>query len=264
VTGEDAQLVQYLLGGPLPEADLERLEERLFVDERLFDHLMELEDDLIDAHLRRALDPPDRERFESHFLASRRRREKWEAQREIVEYFRGAAQPSLRRSDFRFAFWPRTRWVRHATAVALAGLAVLLVGSTVELSRVRREARTLRDRLDAVERRPAPEPWAVLTLPPGGLRGAGAVRTFVPSVRGAQLRLLLPSGEHSDTHYEAALETAEGETLLREGRLTASAGAVVLHVPASILKSGDYVVSLQDAGPQGGRRALPSYVFRVE
>lgn len=90
----DDRLVRYLLGDALPDAEQADIEERYFTDELYFDHVLAMEDELIDRHVRGQLSDSERERFEGHFLASKRRREKWEAQRAIVAFFRSRSEPA--------------------------------------------------------------------------------------------------------------------------------------------------------------------------
>src|SRR5262249_6252403 len=67
------RLVRYLLGS-LPEDDAERLDEQSIVNDDVACRLLSVENDLVDAYVRETLDPEFRRRFESHYLASPRRR----------------------------------------------------------------------------------------------------------------------------------------------------------------------------------------------
>jgi hypothetical protein len=69
------QLVRYLLG-LLPEEEAERLDEQSIVAEEFAARLECVENDLVDAYVRGALEGEILERFESFYLASPRRREK--------------------------------------------------------------------------------------------------------------------------------------------------------------------------------------------
>jgi hypothetical protein len=72
---DDQQLIRYLLGLlPLNEAD--RFDEASVVDDEVAARLRGVEDDLVDAYVRGTLAIDLRERFESHYLASPRRRER--------------------------------------------------------------------------------------------------------------------------------------------------------------------------------------------
>ena len=71
----EADLRAYLLG-VLPPERQDSIEERFFADKELHLQLQATGDDLIHAYLAGELSPADRERFETHFLASPRRRER--------------------------------------------------------------------------------------------------------------------------------------------------------------------------------------------
>ena len=74
-TDDDRQLTRYLLG-LLSEEDTERIEESTIVDDDAACRLRAVENDLVDAYVRRTL-PDDAVRpFEVHYLASTRRRAK--------------------------------------------------------------------------------------------------------------------------------------------------------------------------------------------
>lgn len=73
----DRMLVQYLLGR-LPEEDAERLDELSVADDAVATRLEEVENGLVDAHVRGELPPEDQGPFRSFYLASPIRRAKVE------------------------------------------------------------------------------------------------------------------------------------------------------------------------------------------
>ena len=79
---DEAVLRRYLLG-ELSEAELDRVEERLFAaaDRDSEEQLSPAEDELIDSYVRGELSASEREHFESWFLTSPRRRERLELAR---------------------------------------------------------------------------------------------------------------------------------------------------------------------------------------
>jgi anti-sigma factor RsiW len=72
---DDRHLIRYLLG-LLPDDEAERLDEQTLVDDEAAARLRSVENDLVDAYVSGTLDAEARERFESFYLASPRRREK--------------------------------------------------------------------------------------------------------------------------------------------------------------------------------------------
>ena len=73
--GQADELVQYLLG-LLPPEDAERLDEASIVDDDIAARLRRVEDDLVDSYVRGQLSGETLAQFESHYLASPRRRER--------------------------------------------------------------------------------------------------------------------------------------------------------------------------------------------
>lgn len=69
------KLVEYLLGS-LSEDETERIDEASFIDESFADAISAAENDLIDDYVRGKLNGAKLEQFETHYLASPRRREK--------------------------------------------------------------------------------------------------------------------------------------------------------------------------------------------
>src|SRR5262245_48151459 len=70
----DEELERYVLG-LLPEDAAIRLDEDAIADDEVATRLHTVETDLIDSYVRGQLAGPTRERFESHYLSSPRRRE---------------------------------------------------------------------------------------------------------------------------------------------------------------------------------------------
>jgi len=66
---------RYLLG-EMSEQEQERLEQKYFEDEALFERFLAVKDDLVDAYARGELRADKRKRFEQHFLATQPRRDR--------------------------------------------------------------------------------------------------------------------------------------------------------------------------------------------
>ncbi|HEY7286185.1 MAG TPA: hypothetical protein VH497_12115 [Vicinamibacterales bacterium] len=88
----DEQLVRYILG-LLPESETERLDEASIADDEVAERLRIVEDDLVDAYVRGALDPATLERFESYYLSSPERREHVRFAASLVRSVDRAAPP---------------------------------------------------------------------------------------------------------------------------------------------------------------------------
>lgn len=72
---DDRQLERYLLG-LLPEEDTDRLDQASIEDDDVAARIRIAEDDLIDAYVRRTLEPDTRQRFEAYYLSSPGRRQR--------------------------------------------------------------------------------------------------------------------------------------------------------------------------------------------
>lgn len=71
-----AQTIQRYLLGELPESERVALEQAYFNDPRLFDHLVQTENELVDKYARGQLPPATRARFEEYYLGHTNRRER--------------------------------------------------------------------------------------------------------------------------------------------------------------------------------------------
>lgn len=76
----EREMVKYLLGDLSPELE-RRFEELYFADDKLFDQVQAIKEELIDDYLREKLSEDDRKLFERNFLAA-------PAQRQQVEFAR--------------------------------------------------------------------------------------------------------------------------------------------------------------------------------
>ena len=100
--------MRYLLG-KLSDAESASLEERSFVDDRVFDLIESAEDELIDAYVGGHLSSEDRERFENKLLKSERVAERVE----FAKLFSKSAAPQL------VGYEPaKTRWWDHLFEVS--------------------------------------------------------------------------------------------------------------------------------------------------
>lgn len=260
---DDKLLIRYLLGDHVPEEEVARIEERYFTDDRCFDRLMELEDELIDTYVRGGLAARERKLFQERFLSSARRRKKWEDQQAIADFFRAAVPPAPFWHAFRRFVLSQPVLTRFAlTAVALVFLASLAYFG-VGAFRLQGTVAGLQARLAKAQSGPA-RAVAVFVLAPGVLRSnAGEMIRIQPGTGfvNLQLRLQPAAGAFS---YTAVLSTAEGEELWRQSRLTGSGAGVEVTLPAKVLAPGDYVLSLTAFGQKHERWELSSYVFRVQ
>jgi hypothetical protein len=119
------------------------------------------------------------------------------------------------------------------------------------------------------EVRQTPRPVvASLLLLPGTSRGADSHPHLIitPATSTAQLRVVLESGDEYKS-YGLQLRSVSGKAVRSQAGLTAHAGpggrAVVLTLPANLLASGDYELTLNGINEQKRAEALGYYYFSV-
>lgn len=263
---DERLLRRYLLGDRLSQAERDSVEHSYFHDDSCFERLCELEDDLIAAYIRGALSSEERARFERHFLAAKRRRDRYEVMRALAGcFFRGGPRgPSSFLRNLRDIFLAQPLRFRAAAlgvgAVVIA--AICLLGAD-DLRRRNAGANDLAPSASLPARR---SPTAAFILTPGLLRSGSTGGNRIDLAPGSlwlTLRLqTAASGEYRS--FAAVLETASGEELIRENRLRPSEGSIDFEIAAgSLSRGGDYVISLTGIDASGTRDALPSYAFHV-
>jgi hypothetical protein len=140
----DQMLVRYLLGLLRPE-DAERLDEACMVDDEIAARLRLAEQDLVDAYVRRRLTGETLARFESHYLASPRRRENVAFARRFVPAVDRAAAPRAAAIRRPLRVWaPTSLTLLSRRSMLAAAAALVLIGSGALLFQsvgVRRGAR---------------------------------------------------------------------------------------------------------------------------
>lgn len=134
--------MRYLLG-KLSDAESARLEERSFVDDRVFDLIESAEDELIDAYVGGNLSSEDRERFENKLLKSERVAERVE----FAKLFSKSAPPQLVGYEpAKTRWWDRLFEVSFIQNPAFRGVVLagflLVVGSIPALLWMQQRAKT--------------------------------------------------------------------------------------------------------------------------
>jgi len=134
---DDRQLVRYLVG-LLPEEEAERLDEQSIVLDEVAARLRCVENDLVDAYVRGALEGEILERFEVCYLASPRRREKVEFAERFLGAVDGTPTPEVRVSPTTppgadQTPYPATRSGAHARVVSRSRLVWSLAAAAILL-----------------------------------------------------------------------------------------------------------------------------------
>jgi hypothetical protein len=158
---DDRLLTLYLLGA-LPAEEAERLDELSIADEEIAARLSALENDLVDAYVRGEVSGEDRERFESVYMASPRRREKVQFARALWKHESPSAaieqasaiapQSGKGSSASRTAFLPR--FALQSTFGAAAAILLFVAGYLLlENQRLKKETGEAQTRLSIVDQR---------------------------------------------------------------------------------------------------------------
>ena len=291
---DDQQLIRYALG-LLPDKDAERLDEESIADDEVAARLRAVENDLVDAYVCGTLEGELRERFESWYLASARRRDKVKFARQFLNAVdrlppaatAARATTSVTPLPGRVSQRPLFIWLASAAALLLACGVLLL--QDVRLRRGLRDAqhdgaaldqrgRDLAQKLgderianDAlkkeVERLRTAQPLALVLRP--DTRAAAPVSVIaVPSGSNAvAFELELEANDFSQ--YEVALkEPATGRIVWRSGVLPPTSSrrppAVAVAVPASVLAPRHYSLELSGHSLGAAVNVVGSYAFQVE
>ena len=239
-------LVRYLLGNVSPGEQAE-IEDRLFVEEDFHDRMRAAGDDLIDAYLTGSLPPEDRARFEAHFLASPRRRARFELVRDIVS----AVQESA--AEARPAERAVPRWaLAAALLVAAAGLAIALLRPT-----------------------PVPPPLTTSTIPPASevsvvrlAERSGQPVEIALASRVRTLRLQAPVPDDRHPTFVAVLRSTDGAPVWQARDLVPSGPdePLDLTVPAALLVADRYELSIEGETLRGvppHKKTTLTYTLRI-
>jgi hypothetical protein len=161
----EQMMVQYLLGS-LSEEETERVEELGFIDDEFAVQLSAVENDLVDAYVRGKLSGEKLERFNSHYLASSKRRKKVKTAQLLQTYAEDAVTtgkvedaPGLSQTNAksdrpfpRLTHLPFT-FPRLVLTTAAIMIMVGIGWMIVELSRLRSQVEQAQERHIALEQR---------------------------------------------------------------------------------------------------------------
>jgi len=291
---------RYLLGD-LPESEQLALEEQYFSDSERLDEVWAVENQLVDDYARGRLPRKERARFESHYLASPRHRERVKFAKTLLE----AADEELAGetvSSWRDRLMAALRGPQFAWTLPLAALLLIVVGGAwflTERSRLQDQLAALRseravkqererelaeqiaaerERNDqlaaeleqlresqtaAVSETQRPAIFSFL-LTASLMRGGGEPqRLTIP--RGAdQVELRMRQEANDYQTYQAVVRTVEGADVFSRRNIKPRNGStVVVKAPATKLSAGDYILTLSGLNSAGGAEEVNRYFFRV-
>jgi hypothetical protein len=292
--------IRRFLFGRLSAAEQTTFEEYLFSDDGLEARVRLAEFDLADDYALERLSAADRKAFEKKFLLSAERKRKLAVSTALRDRFAAtatvaASAPRVAKASisarFRLLFGFNQRAWRLAFGAAALAVLVAAAWLVFKESHLRgavspppivrsspspsskRETQHPPGPSSPPEHHPTPSP-----MPPHG-PALPAIVSIDLFPGGDKLpRINLPKGEHDIVRlqlalkrnqtgsYRADLSTVDGQSLFSSQSLQSTgpdAGRLDFDVPAALLKTGDYLVSLSRAD-DGSRRTVASYYFRVQ
>lgn len=290
----DDQLVRYVLGC-LSEEETERLDELSIIDDEIAARVKLVEDDLIDAYAADTLSDERRQRFESFYLATPRRRRKAAFARSFLA--------KINRPESRLSAVPQPAvvprpvvhrrpfpWAHAAAAVLLVGISVLSlqhVSLRRELEVARQEVSAATDRSRAVSAELDAQRKAVATATQA-LADARAVRpvstialVLQPQTRGVGPTPIISVAAGSkivpiDLEVEAAgaatyevavKDPTTNRVIWRSTPVPPNrdrlAPVVSIGLPGTLLKAQHYALDLFALRPGAASDFVATYAFEV-
>ena len=286
---------KYLLGTASPE-NRELIENTYFGDSVALEAIVAAENDLIDSYARGGLTNEERRYFEERYKASADMSARVGFAKvfaQIVESEKKMAPTSTASVWYSISSFLQPR--RPQIAWAVTGVAVLLAISLlsvqnyslhkdlrdarVDATRIHQENNALRGQIAALNQNPQLQkdqkssqvasletPTELgFTLVTGSPRGTAVGRDLVPP-NGGWVRLEMVLDRDEFRSYEAVLQTAEGNDVLRAKHLQSTSirgdRVVVWRVSSNSVLPGDYVLRLSGES-EGKRIETESYSFRV-
>ncbi|MDQ3009440.1 MAG: hypothetical protein M3X11_01860 [Acidobacteriota bacterium] len=294
----EREMVAYLLG-EMTDDEQTQFEMRYLADDTLFDQMLLVKQELIDAYVRDHLDAEAREKFERHFLATP------EAQKEVAfahalreKLNEPAREAPAKAQRSRWLGWLDS-WSVGEIGLAAAALLLVMIGSgwlLVQNRKLRHELSALHaERVNQLRRQEelqqqlaqllAPTPAPIVPLPPERLAQNDdlVAINLLPAARDAANTQVvnLPTGARAPRlnlqlnfqpvalRCHVTLQTPDGAKLerrnLRARPLPQGGFSVQADFPATPLKPGNYEVTVagRDADDNNQQVTIP-YHFRVE
>jgi len=290
----DETMMRYLLG-QLPESERDDLEGRYFSDDSLHEHLLAIEEELIDRYVNGELSVKDKKDFDDRFLESPEYRQRIQLARALA----ALPGPSRRRWEWSLLsqLMPHSLGMRFALAGVAAAVVTVLFAvhfwrgtnqpapPTVAVNhpkpnvtpKIRRAPEGTTPE-EVIKEPRKPLPILAFALVPGGTSRAGrgvlveggneeTNVTIPPGQYRIRLELGLGDADAADyQHYAVTVRTMDGNEVWREsGQLRASIPAnkpstILVTMPPGVLRPGEYVVKLSGVAPP----ANLAYSFRVQ
>jgi hypothetical protein len=240
---DQVSIREYLLGR-LSEAEQEKIEERLMVEDDLFEELEILKGELIEEYREGELTRKDRESFESGFLSSREGRERQTfavAMGCLAQQHQPQPAGVLERLA---AFFRKPQW-----AVAAGALAVLTIAAIVWVRSPQQPSKSFAITLtsSAITRTAGDSQYPRITIP--------------PDVSELRISLALPQPAPPGARYRVELDNRRDRTSIQPSGQDANSVSVV--IPASQVPAGFYALVIYEIKADGTEQRNPGNYFFI-
>jgi hypothetical protein len=237
-----ATLRRYLLGG-LSVRERARLEERYFENDGLFEKLEMVEDELVDAYVRRHLSESDSRLFEENYLSSERRRQKLRIARELLEYAGEVELPAMSAPiATRFRFWQLAFLAGFVLFAGIVGWRLTTVHHNTGSSTPGRIRPAAPSELHVPPAQPPAIALVLRSSQRGTTTGAGSNLLTIPP--GDQpIRLEVYPQDLSSTRFRAEL-FQRGRSVWRQDVIPAAGQELILNLHSADLPTGTYFLSV--------------------
>jgi hypothetical protein len=263
------KLTSYLLG-ELSEAEQTALEEAYFSDPELFDALATAEAELVDDYVRKRVDAPTRRRFEEHFLADPRRRERVRFAAALIAVADRDERPASINAATTASpvpWWSGWFNRRPAWAAALALVALGATAGWFVYGERRAEAPgTAPSAPPTVSRTPVVATLTVVIDSTTRAQTAGPAATLAVGPDTDQVRLNVTLRDADYASYRALLRSVGGAEIARRDEISRTGAAestFTIVIPAGQVPSADYILTVQGRPTAGGFEDISQTILRV-
>lgn len=293
---EDKRLMDYLLGN-LPEPEQVRLEEEYLADPSVQDHLLILEDELVDAYVEGRLPALDQKSLEARFLSTPRGCRKLELARSLKALAAEVRDNHSHSAPIKrpFPFFASIRWAFAVPATLLLLVLVWSIWTNVLRhpgsgdavpknagsgnKQMNRRTATATETQAHNASTPPPVPIPTTSPSSGSSVSTVAFVTLRPAIRGIeqpqrveidrgtlQLRITLGLPVDSDGHYQVVLFDPNDKMKWKHDGLktkaTPSKKVIVLQLPTDLFDNGEYtLVVSSETEPMGPIAEYPFLVY---
>ncbi len=246
---DQARVRQYLLGH-LTEEEQQNIEERLMLEDDLFEELEISKGELIEEYCAGELTEPESRWFGQHYLASPEGRQRHTFALALQCMKRPVPEPQpLTLSERLGAFLQKWRWT---VAVAVPAVVVIAIGIGLQVSR-RTQA--------------SPTFYSFSLNSTVSQRSSNDARyhnvQLSPEIEELRITLQLPQGVTRGTSYRAELDDRRAIKSLNVTSHDAS--SVVVVVPRAQVPEGLYALRLYSNKDDGSEQLIPGeYLFRTK